>query len=152
MTWVSEPDTGAASNNYFQAKLVPLKQGNNFFVTFRVEVKNLTQQDMSINWNKTYYMHNGKEYGIFVFKDITPEDVKNRNIPLDTIPPGANYTKVVAPFKLLSRAPLRVTGETGGIKGGILPEGKNAMRLVVEQGGREFTEMMEVIISEEMVP
>jgi hypothetical protein len=150
--WTSEPDTGMSSNKYFQARLEPLKQGHNFYVSFRVEVKNLTQNNLAIDWNKTLYIHNGKKKGIFVFKGINPEDIKNKTIPTDIIPSGATFSKVVAPYKLLAKAPLRDRGQSKEIEAGILPSGENGMQLIVRYRVEELVETMKVIITEKANP
>lgn len=146
--WTSEPVSGISSNPYFRAKLEPLKQGRPFYVSFLLEVENRTQEDMAIDWNKTLYLHNGKEKGIFLFKGVRPEDVKNRSIPPDIIAPGQTLTKVIAPHRLLARASLRDRSESKGIHAGILPEGENGVELVVRYMGKELVETMRVTLRE----
>ena len=150
--WTSEPDSGMSSNKYFQAKLEPMKQGRDFYVSFRVEVKNLTQNNLAIDWNKTLYIHNGHKKGIFVFKGIKPEDIKNKSIPTDIIPSGHTFSKVVAPYKLLARPPLMDRGQSKDIEAGILPNGDNGMQLVVRYRGEELVETMKVKITEKTKP
>lgn len=151
-TWTSEPETGTSAGRYFQARLTPQKQGDSFFTTFLLEIQNQSREDLAIDWNHTFYMYNGRENGLFVFKDITPEDVKNRSIPLEIIPAGNSFSKVVAPFKLLSRAPIRSKDDSAGIKGGILPAGENGMQLVIRHGEETVTELMSVSITEQASP
>lgn len=150
--WTSDPDAGIASNSQFEARLIPLKRNDDFYTAFRLEVKNLTGSDLSIDWNKTLYIHDGLRNGLFVFEDITPEDVKNRSIPTDTIPPGSTFTKEVAPFKLLSKAPAWEEGKTEGIRGGILPEGENGMQLVILREGEPLVETLTVRLTEQEMP
>ncbi|MBW1998834.1 MAG: hypothetical protein JRJ29_12830 [Deltaproteobacteria bacterium] len=147
--WTSQPVSGMVSNRCFEARLEPLKQGRPFFVSFRLEVKNHTRDDLTIDWNKTAYIHNGEERGIFVFAGIDPEDVKNRSIPPDIIPPGHTFRKIVAPQDLLARAPMRARSQPSGIEAGILPTGENAMRLVVGYRGEELVETISIKIIEE---
>lgn len=150
--WTSEPDTGMSTNKHFQAKLEPVKQGHDFYVSFRVEVKNLTQNNLAIDWNKTLYIHNGHKKGIFVFEGVKPEDVKNRSIPTAIIPSGDTFSKVVAPYKLLARASLWDRGQSKDIEAGILPNGENGMQLVVRYRGEELVETMKVKITEKTKP
>jgi len=130
--------------------LTPQKQEDSFFTSFLLEIQNQSREDLAIDWNDTIYTHNGRDNGLFVFKDITPEDVKNRSIALEIIPAGSNFSKAVAPFKLLSAAPLRAKDNSAGIRGGILPEGDNGMRLVLIHGEDRIEVSMSVSITEKM--
>jgi hypothetical protein len=94
------------------------------------------------------YHHNGRVRGVFVFNGINPEDIKNSTIPADIIPPGTKLSKVIAPYNLLARPPIRSREGEAGISPGILPAGKNGAYLVVKQNSKEKVEMLTVIIKE----
>jgi len=147
--WISSPATQTAGNPHYEAKIEPLKGGNKFFVSFRLVVINRTGKNMAVDWNKTRYMYNGRTHGVFVFDGIKPEDIKNLTIPADTIASGQPFSKVISPFKLLARAPIkdRYTDKPV-ISPGIMPNGKNGIYLVVRQNGNEITEKMSVNIKE----
>jgi hypothetical protein len=150
--WVSSPVKQTAGNPHYEAKIEPLKGGNKFFVSFRLIVINRTDKNMSVDWNKTRYMYNDRPHGVFVFEGIRPEDIKNLTIPAEKIVSGQSFSKIISPFKLLARAPIkdRYTDKPI-ISPGIMPIGKNGIYLVVRQNGKEITEKMSVNIKEKEV-
>ena len=65
-----------------------------------------------------------------------------------------DFSKVISPYKLLARAPIRDSGKTASeasFHPGILPNGKNGIVLVVRQNGKEIVEKMMVTIEEKVV-
>jgi hypothetical protein len=147
--WISNPAVQTAGNPYYDAKIEPLKGGNKFFVSFRLVVTNRTDKNLEVDWNKTRYIYNGRTHGVFVFDGIRPEDIKNLTIPADSIVKGHIFSKVISPFKLLARAPIkdRYTDKPVIIPG-IMPNGKNGIHLVVRQNGKEIIEKMSVNVQE----
>ena len=136
--WVSNPMVQSTHNPYYNARIEPLTRDHDFFVSFRLTVNNKTDKNLTIDWNKTRYIHNGRTRDGFVFKGIKPEDVKNSTIPSDTILAGGFFLKEIMPYKLLARAPMRDRGKgmnESGIQPGILPNGENGILLVVRQRG-----------------
>ena len=105
--WVSNPMVQSTQNPYYNARIEPLTRDHDFFVSFRLTVRNKADKNLVIDWNKTRYIHNGRTRGGFVFKGIKPEDVKNSTIPPDTILAGGFFSKEIMPYKLLARAPIR---------------------------------------------
>lgn len=150
--WTCEPEAVISSNRYFQAKLTPEKQENDFFVSFLLEVQNLSETDLAVDWNSTLYIYNNQKNGLFVFEGITPKDIGDKSIPLEIIPAGSGLSKHVSPFKLLAKAPLRATGEPVGFSAGILPAGENGMLLVIRHGDETVSEFMSVSITEQVAP
>jgi hypothetical protein len=147
--WVSSPVVQATGNQYYEAQLEPLTNGHKFFVSFRLTVTNKTDQNLELDWNKTVYIHNGRTRGGFVFKGIKPEDIKESTIPADTILGGHTFSKVISPYKLLARAPLRdprIEATESSIYPGILPAGENGMVLVIRLNGKELVEKITLTI------
>jgi hypothetical protein len=147
--WVSSPVVQATGNQYYEAQLEPLTNGHKFFVSFRLTVTNKTGKNLEIDWNKTVYIHNGRTRGGFVFKGIKPEDIRNSTIPADTILDEHTFSKVISPYKLLARAPLRdlsVGATESSIYPGILPTGENGIVLVVRLNGKEVVEKITLTI------
>ncbi len=152
--WRSTPTVQNAENEYYEAHLEPLTRGHKFFVSFRLSITNRTGKDFEIDWNKTRYIHNGRRYGVFVFKGIKPEDIRNSTMPPDTVLAGVPFSKVISPFKMLARPPLRdpgVEATESTIYPGILPTGENGILLVVRQNGKEVVEQMSVSIVESKI-
>jgi len=131
--------------------LEPLSRGRDFFVVFRLTVTNRTDKNLEIDWNKTRYVYNGSSRGVFVFKGIKPEDIKNLTIPSDIIPARSTLSKEISPYKLIARAPVRESGSERGIYPGLLPKGENGIRLLVRQNGKEIAEKMTVNIVDKEV-
>jgi len=153
--WRSTPTVQNAENEYYQAQLEPLTRGDKFFVSFRLSITNRTRKNFEIDWNKTLYIHNGRARGGFVFKGIKPEDIRNSTIPPDTILAGLTFSKVISPYKLLARAPLRdlsVGATESSIYPGILPTGENGILLVIRQNGKEVVQKITLTIVEQQVP
>ena len=146
--WVSSPSIQKADNDYYDARLEPLTKDNEFFVSFLLSVTNRTDKNLEIDWNRTQYIHNNMNRGVFVFKGIEPEDIKDSTIPPDMIPPGGTFTKEIAPYRLLARAPIREREKNSGIKPGILPTGENGILLVIRQNKKNIVEKMMVLITE----
>ncbi len=149
--WISNPEIQTSGNSYYEARLEPVTGKYSFFVSFHLTVTNKSDNNLKINWNKTRYIHNGRRAGVFVFKGIKPKDIKNLTIPPDIIPPGGTFSKVISPYKLLARAPIRDSSKNkveSSIMPGIIPNGKNGILLFVSQNGKEVVEQMSVSIVE----
>ena len=147
--WRSTPTVQNDENEYYEAHLEPLTRGDKFFVSFRLSVTNRTGKDFEIDWNKTLYIHNGRTRGGFVFKGIKPEDIRDSTIPPDAILAGVTFSKVISPFKMLARPPLRdpgVEATKSTISPGILPTGENGILLVVRQNWKEVVERITLTI------
>lgn len=149
--WISNPEIQTAGNAYYEARLEPVTGKYGFFVSFHLTVNNKSNNELKINWNKTRYTQNNSRFGVFVFKGIKPEDIRNFTIPPDIIPAGDTFSKVISPYKLLARAPIRASSKIkaeSSIMPGIIPNGKNGILLVVSQNGKEVVEQISVSIVE----
>jgi hypothetical protein len=123
-------------------------------VSFRLSITNRTRKNLEIDWNKTRYIHNGRTRGRFVFKGIKPEDIRDSTIPPDAILAGVPFSKVISPFKMLARPPLRdpgVEATESTIYPGILPTGENGILLVIRQNGKEVVQKITLTIVEQQV-
>lgn len=147
--WSSNPVIQNLENQYFEARLEPLKRGGQFYASFRITITNKTDQDLEIDWNKTRYIHNNSNRGGLLFDGIAPEDIKNLTIPSDIVPPGGTLLKEISPVQLVALAPLRersVAKNDSGFSPGIIPAGENGIRLVVRQNDKEIREKMTLTI------
>jgi len=100
----SSPTTRYVSNDYFNAEFEPQKaEGKNYFNAFRIVFKNKTDEDLIIDWSKTYYLLNGRENGRFGWEGMTFEELKEiKSQPLVTIHAGNTYSEVIFPLKLIA--------------------------------------------------
>jgi hypothetical protein len=149
--WTSTPQISVFGSSNYKIQLEALKKNHNFYVSFRLEVTNKTEQDLRIDWNKTRYILNGRSHGGLVFEGIDPQVFSEQTIPDDIVPAGGTFSKEVAPYRMLARAPLRTKERSEGdvaIRPGPLPAGENGILLVIHQDGREISE--KVIINVEV--
>ena len=152
MVSVSDPAIQSAANPYFEVQFEPLKQGNRSFVVFRLTVTNKTKTQLRIDWNKTRYLFNGSPLGLYVFRGIDPEAIKNLTIAPDIIAPRDVFNKIIAPQKLMAYVPLRdqhilALGESA-FSGGPIPAGESGILLVVRINGKEIKERITVNIND----
>lgn len=149
---ISTPQIQTVENSYYTAQFEPLADGNIYFHKFRLKVINKTGKDLEIDWNKTRYIYNGRDIGVFVFKGIQPENIKNSTIPPDTISAGQSFTKDISPLKLLAREPLTGKGaKAGKITYGPIPTGESGIFLFIRQNGNTIKEKIAVKITEQNV-
>ena len=137
--WVSTPTHQTLNSQSYEVGLEPLKKDADFFNWFRLTVVNKTGKDMEIDWNRTRYLHNGKDAGLFVFAGVVPESVKNATIPGAVITAGSTFTRDIAPHKLIAFTPLReqtIDTEQNNIIAGLIPAGENGIFLVILQDGK----------------
>lgn len=149
---ISTPQIQTVENSYYTAQFEPLAEGKNYFDGFRLKVINKTGKDLEIDWNKTRYIYNGRDIGVFVFKGIQPENIKNSTIPPDTIPGGQSFSKDISPLKLLAREPITGKGaKAGKISFGPIPTGESGIFLFIRQNGNTIKEKIAVKITEQNV-
>ena len=137
--WVSAPAHQTLNSQSYEVGLEPLKKDADFFNWFRLTVVNKTEKDMEIDWNRTRYIHNGKDAGPFIFEGVGPESVKNATIPGAVIQGGDTLNRDIIPFKLIAFTPLReqsIDTENHNIVAGLIPEGENGIFLVIRQDGK----------------
>jgi len=142
-SWTSTPVMQTAANQYYEARIEPLKKDHNFFEYLRLTITSKTDENLEIDWNKTRYILNGRNYGGFVFKGIDPEQIKNLTIPPDIVSARQTFSKEISPFKLLAGAPIRyrsVGVNESGFSPGVIPDGENGVYLVVRSNGKEVIE------------
>jgi len=146
--WTSIPPVQMAKNRYYDARIEPVKRDKRFFVAFRLDVVNKTDGKLTIDWNRTRYLHKGKPYGAFAFRGINPEDIR-KNIPPETIARGETFSREIFPVNLVAFAPMReeVLDQKGkGLFPGPIPGGQNGIRLVIRPGREEIIETLTVEI------
>ena len=149
---ISTPEIQTIENSHYTAQFGPLAKGKNYFDNFRLKIVNKTQKDLEIDWNKTRYLYDGRDIGVFVFKGIKPENIKSLTIPPDIIPAGQSFTKDITPLKLLAREPITGKGTNAGkITSGPIPTGESGIFLFIRQNGNTIKEKITVKITEKEV-
>jgi hypothetical protein len=150
-TWTSEPPLQKEENAIFDIAFYPLKDGHDFFVKFRLDLTNKSDDVLKIDWNKTKYIHNGRAKGVFVFEGIDPADVRNRTVLDDVIDARSDFSKVIMPYKLVAWTPLRTHTSEKSISAGMLPNGENGIHLVIKHKGIEIIKELSVVIEKSVI-
>jgi hypothetical protein len=102
---------------------------------------------LSLDWENSYYLFNGRKNSLFLWEGVTWDSLKEiRSQPLVPVAPGSTFTEVIFPAALVGRASPTTPGGVQYIQGA-LPEGENGIALVVRQNGKVISERMVVIIS-----
>lgn len=132
--WSSEPETARVQTAHVNVDFQPLKQDNQFYSSFRLAVRNLSDHPIHIDWNRTKYIHNGQKRGRFAFVGINPEDVRNGTVPEDTIYAGQSLSRQIGPLGFVAFSSYREGSTSIGnsrLSFGILPEGESGIELVL---------------------
>ena len=143
--YYSQPQIQRAANAIFDVRIEPVKQGNPFYVAFQLTLTNKSAQPIAIDWNRSRYFSDGQDLGVFVFKGIDPESVKD-GIPEEIVAPGETLDKRISPYRTLAFRYGKdfVQADQHRIYAGILPDGDNTVLLSVEQGGHVYEERLTV--------
>lgn len=143
--YFSRPEVQTAVNQAFTARIEPIKLNNPYYVGFQLMIENKSRAAVSIDWERTRYILNGKDHGRFAYKGIDPEAVKS-GMPAESIAPGESLSKRIFPMKtigFLRKRDVPKPGESNFFPG-ILNNGKHSVMLSVKQGNRELTETLTV--------
>jgi len=147
--YTSNPKIQRVSNEYFKAEIEPLldKDGK-FYNAFHFSVTNKTSGDLVIEWNRTYYLLNGKKHGLFFWDGIDWEALKKaKEHPLVKVAAGITHTVEIFPAKLAGRS-MRTGSSSEMYLRGIMPAGENGVLLTVKKGDKLIKETLTVLIKE----
>ena len=147
--YTSNPKIQRVSNEYFKAEIEPLldKDGK-FYNAFHFSVTNKTSGDLFIEWNRTYYLLNGKKHGLFFWDGIDWEALKKaKEHPLVKVAAGITHTVEIFPAKLAGRS-MRTGSSSEMYLRGIMPAGENGVLLTVKKGDKTIKEKLTVLIKE----
>ncbi len=150
--YTSSPVAQSLSTPLFQAAFTPEKDSAAYFTWFQLDVKNLSDAVIEIDWNQTSYLLDGKNQGRFVWAGIEPSTVKEGTIPNDAIEPGQTFSKEISPLAKVAMAQRSDYGagkDKPGLYGGILPPGENGILLAISANGQLLRKKLVVMITEE---
>jgi hypothetical protein len=105
-------------------------------------VKNKTNKNLELNWNKTLYIVNGQTSGGFMFEGVVYKDRNNSKSP-DVIFPNGTLSKAIWPNNLVYFS----SGQYGGWRHESLPPGENGVYLTVIVDGKEISEKITMNLS-----
>ncbi len=103
ITWKSSPEIQKTISDCCEVQLEPITSGKGpFFDSFHLVVKNKSDKDLEIDWNRTRYVESGIRHGGFVWQGIDPEQVKDASVPPDIISPGNTFSRIIFPHKKIA--------------------------------------------------
>jgi hypothetical protein len=151
--YTSNPATHTFQNDVFVGELEPqLASGKDYFDSFRFVFTNTSNADLHIDWENTFYIHNGEKFGPWGAEGWTIDQLlEKEKLPpesLITVAPGNTLSRIIFPLRLFARSSLaEKTGDDAKVSRGIIPEGESGMLLTVRQGDREIREELKFRIT-----
>ena len=151
--WTANPDHVESEQLLFTARLTPQKSEAPFYTSFLLMVANKSEMELTVDWNASKYLFNGRAQGALVFQGIDPEGVKTGSVPPDKVAAGQVFTRRVMPLRLIAWNPLKEnSSKTPNIRPGMIPAGRNGIRLVIRHAGGHTVIPMSVQISRDDSP
>jgi len=147
--WTAQPAAQGVIRPDYRIEFRPVKRGKPYFSAFAFSIQNTAHETIVVDWQATRYLHDGTVNGRFMFEGITADIIRNV-LPRDRVAPGGRLTREIWPIKLVAMAPYRdqnVTAGKSGFSPGVLPAGRNGIRLVLRNGAKTVTETLSVIIA-----
>lgn len=138
----SNPPMQTAGTSKFEVKLEPMRaEGYDYFNRFRFEFTNKSDKDLVVSWSKSYYLQNGKRYGLFGWEGLTFEQLRGlQEEPDIATPPGRTESLVIFPLQLIGwrEEGVRMKAATpeAGFTNGVIPAGQNGISLAVMDNGQ----------------
>jgi len=150
LTWVSEPQVRKVRNEIFDAELKPagIKSGDTqVYKAFLLFLRNKTDKELEIIWDKTLFIYNGQMNGGFMFEGIIHED-REKPKPPDIVPPKGTFLNKIWPNSLVFfYVPEKRAYYEGAWIHRELNPGQNGVSLTVKSGEREINEKIFLHIS-----
>jgi hypothetical protein len=134
-TWEDPGNSRMISNNCFDASIEPSPSYPKGFTSFLLKVKNKTDKDLTIDWNKSFYIRDGATNGGLDYMDRCPIGKKEPGI----IFPGGSLSTHVFPEVF-------VVEQWSGCDHEYLLAGEQGAMLSVTCEGKEIREKMNVRI------
>jgi len=149
----SDPEIVSLNRDGYTISVEAIKKDFIHYNMFRVVITNTGDLPLSIDWNKSRWLINGKNGGKFIFKGIDPGAIKEDKVKDTLVTPGQAAKVEIAPFRLIAWEPLRYKTNSNGetISAGMLPKGNHGIYLVLKQNEKVFKEKLEISILHEPV-
>ncbi len=140
--WNSAPETRTVSNDIFDAQLSPVCTSSGC-VSFVLTIKNKSDKNIELNWNKTLFISGGQTSGGFMFEGVVYKDRNNPKSP-DMIFAKGNLVKTIYPNNMVDFS----GGKYGtGWYNAPMGSGENGVYLATLVDGKEINEKLTVNIS-----
>lgn len=147
----SDPDIAKLNRKDYLIEVSAIKKDFVHHNMFRLTVSNTGSIPVSVDWNQSRWLINGKDGGKFVFMGINPADIKENNVSDTIVPPSQREKMEIAPQKLIAWEPLKYKTNRSGssISAGMLPKGNHGIHLVLKQNGEIRKEKLKISIFHE---
>jgi hypothetical protein len=147
--WKSAPEKAVVENSSFSAELVPNCAGQQGVflefdgcMSFELSIKNKTNGNIELDWNKSLYVEGGQTSGGFMYDGIIYAD-RNKPKQSDVIFAGGSFTKTIWPNKLV----FIFSDKWDHLK---MPAGENGIYLTIAVDGKNINEKLTTkLIAEE---
>jgi len=149
----SDPNIAKLDRDAYLIEVSAIKKDFVHHNMFMLTVSNKGRAPLSIDWNRSGWFINGKDGGKFVFKDISPADIKENKVGETIIQPDQIEKMEIAPLKLIAWIPLKYKTDRSGraISAGMLPKGDHTIHLVLTQNGTTINEKVDITILHEPI-
>jgi len=141
--WVikSYPPVQKIDNSLYTIQLTPSEVDRYSYTAFDLTIKNKTDKDIELEWDRTYYLQSGQTNGGFMFEGIIERD-RNNPKPPDIIMAQTIFSKTIYPNFLTV---YRVT-PAGTIiwRHDSFTNGENGIYLSLKVKGKEIREKLTV--------
>lgn len=151
--YASRPVSKKIETKVFTASFAPAREDASYFSSFMLEIENISDENIEIDWNKTLYIHDEKNRGGFVFEGIEPTQVREKRIPNEVILPHTRFSKQLFPIAKIAMAERKdysAGKDKPGLYGGKLPPGENSILLSVQGQGKLIRKKISVLITEQV--
>lgn len=98
--WKSTPNQAIADTSIFRATITPACTGYGCS-GFVLSIKNKTDKNLELDWNKTLYVSGGQTSGGFMFEGVVYKDRNNPKTP-DVIFGNSSLIKAIWPNNLVN--------------------------------------------------
>lgn len=148
-TWIATPRYREADNSLCRVRITPQKGDKPYYAFFVLTLLNKSETELSIDWNKSRYVHDGRPQGMLVFEGIDPQAVKNQTVPEESVSPGDRLARNLMPMRLIAWSSIKEkTTNARAINPGMLPAGENGILLYLRQAdGSPITIPLSVSLS-----
>lgn len=146
--WKSTPAKTQVENSLFIAELTPVCPGGYYGCnSFEIAIKNKTNSNIELDWNKTLYVANGQTSGGFMLEGTVYAERNNPKQP-DIIFSGGSFKKRIWPNQNVRYVSPDQSVDPGW-RNDRMGEGEHGIYLSVSIGGKVINEKLTTqIISE----
>ncbi|MFP5211862.1 MAG: hypothetical protein ACLGPL_00645 [Acidobacteriota bacterium] len=132
-----------ASNDLFDSHISLLRDGEGWPVGFQLSLENKTNQELTIAWDDTQYLRNGKENGKFMFEALPTKEATQPKEAPTTVGPGGTLAVNIWP-----EATLFQSGPKLGYTRNAFTRGEQGVALAVKtKDGPEVNERLAIDIA-----